>query len=196
MIQAELSNQGYVVCATGYLGGEATPEQRAADLTEALTEVGISGPYVLVAAGDGVHPARLFADGNSEVAGVVLVDPVPLGFQDLMDSLFAPDSRSPTWLDLDQAVSDSLDDFGDLPLVVIEGDPEAMFLSENFINGQGRERAETLDNAWAAGLAFYAGLSTDVTSVVADGTGLHMVVWDQPDLVLGQILDVLARAGS
>jgi hypothetical protein len=110
-----------------------------------------------------------------------------------MDSLFAPDSRTPTWLDLDQAVSDSLDDFGDHPLVVVEGDPEAVFLSQNFINGQGRERAETLNSAWAAGLAFYAGLSTESTSVVADGTGLHMVVWDQPDLVVERVLDVLAR---
>jgi hypothetical protein len=195
VIQAQLSNQGYVVCANGYLEGEATPEQRAADLTEALTEAGISGPYVLVATGDGVHSTRLFADGNSEVAGVVLVDPVPVGFQDLMDSLFAPDSRTPTWLDLDQAVSDSLDDFGDLPLVVIEGDPEAVFLSENFINGQGQERAETLNNAWEAGLAFYAGLSTESSSVVADGSGLHMVVWDQPDLVVERVLDVLGRTG-
>jgi hypothetical protein len=196
VIQAQLSNKGYVVCANGYLEGEATPQQRAADLTEALTEAGISGPYVLVATGDGVHSTRLVSDGNSEIAGVVLVDPVPVGFQDLMDSWFAPDSRTPTWLDLDQAVSDSIDDFGDLPLVVIEGDPEAVFLSKNFINGQGQERAETLNNAWAAGLAFYAGLSTDTTSVVADGTGLHMVVWDQPDLVVEQILDVLSRADS
>jgi sugar lactone lactonase YvrE len=193
VIQAQLSNQGYVVCANGYLEGEATPEQRVADLSEALKEAGISGPYVLVAAGDGVHSTRLFADGNSDIAGVVLVDPVPVGFQDLMDSLFAPDSRTPTWLDLDQAVSDSLDDFGDHPLVVVEGDPEAVFLSQNFINGQGRERAETLNSAWAAGLAFYAGLSTESTSVVADGTGLHMVVWDQPDLVVERVLDVLAR---
>jgi hypothetical protein len=195
VIQAELSNEGYVVCANGYLEGEASPERRAADLEGALTEAGMSGPYVLVAAGDGVHSTRLFANGRDDIAGVVLVDPVPVGFQDLMNSLFAPDSRTPTWLDLDQAVSDSLDDFGDVPLVVIEGDPDAVFLSQNFIRGQGLERAETLNNAWEAGLAFYSGLSTESTSVVADGTGLHMVVWDQPDLVVERVLDVLSRTG-
>ena len=55
VVQAQLSNQGYRVCANGYVEGESTPAQRAADLSEALTEAGISGPFVLVANGDGVH---------------------------------------------------------------------------------------------------------------------------------------------
>ena len=38
VIQARLSNEGYRVCANGYVEGEATPEQRAADLEEALTD--------------------------------------------------------------------------------------------------------------------------------------------------------------
>ncbi|HSL27334.1 MAG TPA: hypothetical protein VLA54_13740, partial [Acidimicrobiia bacterium] len=49
VVQAQLSNEGYRVCANGYLQGEASPAERAADLDEALTEAGIPGPYVLVA---------------------------------------------------------------------------------------------------------------------------------------------------
>jgi hypothetical protein len=81
-------------------------------------------------------------------------------------------------------------------LVVIGGDPEAVFLSQHFIDGEGRERAESLNGAWEDGLAFYAGLSTDSRSVVADGTGQHMVVWNQPDLVVEEVLDVLSRADT
>ncbi|MEX1126157.1 MAG: hypothetical protein WD895_05990 [Acidimicrobiia bacterium] len=194
VVQAQLSNGGYVVCANGYMEGEATPEQRATDLSEALNKAGIPGPFVLVAAGDGVHSTRLFADGRGDIAGVVLVDPVPVGFQDLFDSLYPADPRRPTWLGLDEGVSESLDDFADLPLVVIGQDPEAVFLSQRFIDGEGRERAEALNGAWEDGLAFYAGLSTDSRSVVADGTGQHMVVWDRPDLVVEQVLDVVSRA--
>jgi hypothetical protein len=196
VIQAMLSEEGYVVCANGYMEGEATPQQRSADLNEALTEAGIPGPYVLVAAGDGVHSTRIFADGRDDIAGVVLVDPVPIGFQDLFDELYPPDSGRPSWLDLNPAVSESLDDFGRVPLVVIGGDPEAVFLSQHFIDGEGRERAESLNGAWEDGLAFYAGLSTDSRSVVADGTGQHMVVWNQPDLVVEEVLDVLSRADT
>ena len=83
VIQARLSHEGYRVCANGYLQGEATPEQRAADLEEALMEAGISGPFVLAATGDGVHATRLFADGRDDLVGVVLVDPSPVGFQEV-----------------------------------------------------------------------------------------------------------------
>jgi hypothetical protein len=29
--------------------------------------------------------------------------------------------------------------------------------------------------------------------VVAEGTGMHMVTWDRPDLVVGAVLDVIDR---
>ncbi len=192
VIQAQLSNAGHVVCANGYVEGEAPPEQRAADLEEALDEAGIPGPYVLVAAGDGVHSTRIFANGRDDIAGVVLVDPVPIVFQEVFDKLMPPDGGQPPWIGMDPTLSESLDDFGDLPLVVIGADPEAVFLSEGFINSSGRETAEALNNAWDEGLTFYAGLSTDSRSVVAEGTGMHMVVWDQPDLIVEEVLEVLA----
>ena len=81
VIQAQLSIDGHMVCANGYVEGEATPAKRAADLDEALTSSGIQGPYVLVASGDGVHSTRLFASGRDDIAGVVLVDPMPVGLR-------------------------------------------------------------------------------------------------------------------
>ena len=190
VIQARLSNEGFRVCANGYVEGEATPQKRAADFEEALSDAGISGPFVLVATGDGVHATRLFADGRDDVAGVVLVDPSPIGFQQVMDELL-PDAGAPPWVDIDSGTSASLDDFGDAPLTVIGQDPEAVFLSDGAVDAYGDETAQALNNAWQDGLIFYAGLSTDSRSMVADDTGMHMVIWDLPDLVVGEILGVI-----
>jgi pimeloyl-ACP methyl ester carboxylesterase len=190
VIQARLSNEGYRVCANGYVEGEASPQQRAADLEEALTEDGITGPFVLVAIGDGVHATRLFADGRDDVAGVVLVDPTPIGLQEVYDDLL-PDAGAPAGDDIDVATSASLDDFGDAPLTVIGGDD--LFLAEAFVNTYGADTANALNDAWQQGLEFYAGLSTDSQSIVAEGTGMYMVIWDLPDLVVAEILGVISR---
>ena len=194
VIQARLSNEGYQVCANGYVEGEATPQQRAMDLEEALTEAGISGPFVLVATGDGVHATRLFADGRDDVAGVVLVDPSPTGFQQVIDESL-PNAGAPPWADLDANTSTSLDDFGDAPLTVIGQDPKAVFLSDGFVSTNGEETAQVLNDAWQDGLAFYSGLSTDSRSMMAEDTGMHMVIWDLPDLVVGEVLGVI-QAGA
>ena len=193
VIQAELSGEGYVVCSNGYVEGATTPQQQAADLEQALSQAGISGPYVLAAAVDGVHAARLFADGRDDVAGIVLVDPMPVGFQDFYDDLLPDLAGHPPWLDLDTEVSETLDGLGDVPLTVIEQDSNAVFLSPGFVEGFGREAAESVDAYWQDGLAFYDGLSSGSRSVVANGTGLDMVVWDQPDLVIEQVLELLRR---
>jgi pimeloyl-ACP methyl ester carboxylesterase len=190
VIQARISGEGFRVCANGYVEGEADPRQRAADFDEALSEAGISGPFVLVATGDGVHATRLFAEGRDDVAGVVLVDPSPIGFQQVMDELL-PDAGAPPWVDIDSGTSASLDDFGDAPLTVIGQDPEAVFLSDGAVDAYGDETAQALNNAWQDGLIFYAGLSTDSRSMVADDTGMHMVIWDLPDMVVGEILGVI-----
>jgi hypothetical protein len=195
VLQAKLSNEGYTVCVNGYVDGEASPEQRAVDLEEALVEAGITGPYVLVAAGDGAHATRLFADGRGDIAGVVLVDPMPIGFQSFYDALL-PGFGTPPWPDLDAEVSVSLTDFGDSPLVVIGQDPDAVFLSQRFIEDVGREKAEAANEYWQDGLAFYAGLSTDSRSFVANDTGFDGIIWFQPDLVVDQVLDVLGTTDT
>ncbi|HEU5111734.1 MAG TPA: hypothetical protein VFU96_00365, partial [Acidimicrobiia bacterium] len=150
-------------------------------------------PYLLVAAVDGVHSARIFASRSNDIEGIVLVDPMPIGFQGFYDDLLPDLAGHPPWLDLDTAVSASLGDFGSVPLTVIEQDPNAVFLSSGFVEGVGRESAESVDAYWQDGLAFYEGLSSSSRSVVANGTGLDMVVWDQPDLVIEQVLELLRR---
>ncbi len=107
--------------------------QQAADLEQALSQAGISGPYVLAAAVDGVHAARLFADGRDDIAGMVLVDPMPVGFQDFYDDLLPDLAGHPPWLDLDAEVSQSLDGFGNVPLIVVEQDPDSVFQSGQFV---------------------------------------------------------------
>ena len=156
-----------------------------------MDDAGIDGPFVLVAAGDGVHATRLFADGRDDVAGVVLVDPSPVGFQDLINELLPPDPRTPPWVDIDASTSAALDDFDDAPLTVIGQDPEYVFLSDGFVDTYGADTANALNDAWQEGLAFYAGLSIDSQSMVAEGTGMHMVIWDLPDVVIGEILGVI-----
>ena len=93
-------------------------------------------------------------------AGIVLVDPMPVGFQGFYDDLLPDLAGHPPWLDLDAEVSASLDGFGDVPLTVIEQDPECGFLSPGFVQGVGREAAQSVDSYWQDGLAFYERLSS------------------------------------
>jgi sugar lactone lactonase YvrE len=207
MVQAQLSGRGYVVCANGYVEGDSTPQQRAADLAEALTEYGIQGPYLLVAAGDGVHTIRIFSDGRDDVAGVVLVDPMPVGFQTLYDAAL-PGWGHPRWTDIDAALSGRLDGFGRVPLLVIGQDPERTFLHPGFRQGGccdasgasrtgvSEEVARRLNDAWQAGLAFYAGLSADSTTVTAAGSAFDLILWEQPELVTDWVLQVARDGGA
>ena len=189
VVQAKLSNHGYVVCVNGYVEGEVSPDERAAALEEALIEAGITGPLVLVANGDGVHATRLFADGRDDIAGVVLVDPMPVGFPAFLDQQTG-EAGHPPFADLTSGVSPRLD-FGNIPLAVIGQDPEKVFLSRQFIEGFGNATARAISAYWQEGLAFYRGLSTEVRSRVAAGTGLHMLIWDQPDLIIEEVLEVI-----
>ena len=75
------------------------------------------------------------------MGGIVLVDPMPVGFQGFYDDLLPDLAGHPPWLDLDAEVSASLDGFGDVPLTVIEQDLNAVFLSPGFVQGVGREAA-------------------------------------------------------
>ena len=54
--------------------------------------------------------------------------------------------------------------------------------------------ARSINDYWQDGLEFYAGLSTNTHSVVADGTGMDEALWDRPDLVMQEVLEVLSRA--
>ena len=189
VVQAQLANQGYVVCAHGYSSGEATPEQRAADLEMSLTENQIPGPYLLVSVTDGVHALRVFADGRDDIAGVVLVDPMPIGFGSFHDEL-VPDAAHPPWPDLDPSISASLGNLGDVPLVVIAQDPDAMFRHDAYAAAFGADTAEAESSYWQRGLDFYSGLSTDSETVIAASTAFERIIWDNPELVLDGVISV------
>lgn len=191
VIQAELAAEARV-CAHGYFDGERLPAEKARNLGAALQAHGVDGPYVLVAAGDGVHSMRLFAETRADVAGVVLVEPVPIGFQDFTDGVLGPEGHPP-WLDIDQDLADSLGDFGQVPLVVIGQDPEAVWLSTPFRDSMGEEIANQMNDFWQEGLAYYAGLSADSRTLVVPGTGLDRVIWDRRDIVVREVIDMLGR---
>lgn len=193
MVQAELSSVGIRSCAFGFLDDSKTPAERAAGLESALVDAGVEGPYLMVAAMDGVHSTRLFAEGRDDIAAVVLVDPMPVGFQTLYGEVLS-EWGHPPWADIDLDVSDALGDFGDTPLVVIGQDPDRTFLGSDFRREAGAATARRLHDAWQAGLDSYQGLSSNSTRVIAADSGLDMIVWDLPDLVAREALAVLERS--
>ncbi len=194
MVQAGI--EGRVVCASGHTGEVGTPQERADDLAKALESAGIPGPFELVAAGDGVHTVRLFADGRDDISGVVLVEPMPLGFEDFYDDLLGDRETQggpPHWLDIDSAVSDSLAEFGSLPLVILNHEPSAVFLTERFVDYAGEETAQAVSDYWEDGMDSYAGLSTDSRRVPVPDAGMEGVIWSRPDMIVDAIV---GTAGS
>lgn len=191
VVQAELSADA-LVCSHGAVDDRDSAE-KVANLRRVLTEFGVDGPYFLVAHGTGAVSTRLFAEGATDVEGVVLVDPVPIGFFELMQSMLA-DGAPPTF-ELDDP--GQLGDLGDIPLIVIGDDLSTSFLNEAFdentgaIPGSGAQLGE----AWQEGLAFYAGLSTNSRSITVSGS-YHMVIWDRPDVVVDAVLDLLRQVND
>jgi hypothetical protein len=194
VVQAMLAEDGLMTCSHGYVGRDTIPppEERAADLTTALETAGLDGPYLLVANGDGVHSTRLFADSGVDVAGMVLVDPMPIGFQDFLNGVVPDVSAHPPWPDLDEETSAALGDLGSAPLVVIGQDPET-YLSQGMRDYAGDAVAEEVNDYWQDGLAFYASLSTDSRSVIADGTAMERILWVRPELVVDEVQSMLDR---
>jgi pimeloyl-ACP methyl ester carboxylesterase len=195
-----LGETGLMTCSHGYVGRESipAPEERSADLTDALETAGLDGPYLLVANGDGVHSTRLFADSGVEVAGMALVDPMPIGFQAFLDGVVPDLSGHPPWLDLDEETSAALEDLGSAPLVVIGQDPQSTYLSPGMRDYAGDAVAEEINDVWQDGLAFYASMSTDTRTVVADDAAMERILWSRPELVVDEIRRILDRieAGS
>ena len=144
-----------------------------------------------MANGDGVHATRLFADGRSDVVGVVLVDPMPIGFQTLLDQETG-EAGHPDWPDLAPFESAALHDFGDVPLVVIGQDPHYIFLNPRFVEAFGSQAAQRLNDYWQEGLAFYRGLSTDSpVEEQATGTGMDRTIWIGQSLIVEEVMNVL-----
>ncbi|MDH5420285.1 MAG: hypothetical protein OEY55_00615 [Acidimicrobiia bacterium] len=192
VVQSLIAHRGYRACADGYLSDDLPePEQRAADLARDLDALSITGPYMLVGAGDGVHTVRLFVENRSDVVGVVLVDPMPIGFESFYDSQIG-DSRHPPWLDLRTELSDSLTGLSSIPLVVIGQGPTAVYGAEKFINYSGGTEVRDF---WQDGLSFYESLSSASRSVTSANNGLTGIVWNEPDLIVRQTLSLVAQLG-
>lgn len=193
VIQAQLNDQGLTVCANGFVGVDATPAERASSLQRALVNSGIRGPFVLVSNGDGVHATRLFAQNRDDIEGVVLVDPMPVGFgsafADLLPDEFG--SGHPPWLDLPQDIADALQGFYDVPLVVIGQTPEAVFFSPMFRESVGDDKAKKVSDLWQDGLDFYARLSTNSRTVSAEGGGMEVIYWEHPEIIVEQVLELV-----
>ena len=193
VVQSLIAHRGYRACADGYLADDSRePGQRAADLARDLDGLNITGPYVLVGAGDGVHTVRLFAENRSDVVGVVLVDPIPIGFESFYDNQIG-DSQHPPWLDLQTKLSDSLTGLSSVPLVVIGQSPTAVYGTEEFIDFSGGTEVRDF---WQDGLSFYEGLSSASRSVTSANNGLTGIVWHEPDLIVRQTLSLVAQLGS
>jgi pimeloyl-ACP methyl ester carboxylesterase len=186
VIQAELSSDA-LVCSHGAVD-DRDSAAKVDNLLRVLEEFNVEGPYLLVAHGTGVVSTRLLAEQAIDVAGVVLVEPVPTGFFELMQSVLP--QGAPVTFELDDP--GRLGNLGDIPLVVIGDDQSATFLNDSFDDSTGAETGTgaRLAEAWADGLAFYADLSTDSRSVTISGS-YHMVIWDRPDAVVDGVLDLL-----
>ncbi|MDH3192757.1 MAG: hypothetical protein OEM40_00420, partial [Acidimicrobiia bacterium] len=128
---------------------------------------------------------------RSDVVGVVLVDPMPIGFESFYDSQIG-DSRHPPWLDLRTELSDSLTGLSSIPLVVIGQGPTAVYGAEKFINDSGGTEVRDF---WQDGLSFYESLSSASRSVTSANNGLTGIVWNEPDLIVRQTLSLVAQLG-
>jgi hypothetical protein len=186
VIQAELSSDA-MVCSHGAVD-DRDSAAKVDNLLRVLEEFNVDGPYLLVAHGTGVVSTRLLAEEAIDLAGVILVDPVPPGFFELLQSVLPQDA--PLTFELDDP--GPLGDLGNNPLVVIGDDQSATFLSDSFDENTGSDpgAGAMLAQAWADGLAFYAGLSTNSRSITISGS-YHMVIWDRPDTITETILDLL-----
>ncbi|HUP15210.1 MAG TPA: hypothetical protein VM848_04080 [Acidimicrobiia bacterium] len=187
VIQAELSSDA-LVCSHGAVD-DRDSAAKVDNLLRVLEEFNVEGPYLLVAHGTGVASTRLLAEQAIDVTGVVLVEPVPTGFPELMQTLL-PEGMAPETFGLDDP--GPLGDLDNIPLVVIGDDQSATLLSDSFDENTGADpgTGALLAQAWADGLSFYAGLSTDSRSVTISGS-YHMVIWDRPQTVVEAVLDLL-----
>lgn len=194
VVQAELSARGVTSCAFGSLGAEPPPAEAAAALSDLLDAGNLRGPFVLVAALDGVHSTRLFAEGRGDVDGIVLVDPTPVGFQDFYNRML-PGWGHPPWSDLDEEVSAGLSSMGDTPIVVIQQDSERFFLNPVVVDEIGEEPATELLDFYESGIAFYLGLSSNSELVTASSSAFDGILWEEPVLVAEQVIATIDASG-
>ena len=172
-----------------------TFETHAADLHEALDEIGETGPYVVVGHSFGGAEAVTFASAYAdEVEGLMLVDASPTTWPDTVCSIPAYAGgcalmRDPAQhferIDVFQAFEQvaTITTLGDLPMTILtaaDRNPEGITPDE-------LARLETI---WSDGMERWAQLSTASEIVSVEDTG-HAIQDDQPTIVVDAVLALL-----
>jgi pimeloyl-ACP methyl ester carboxylesterase len=203
LIEPAISERARVCSYSKFGTGTSDPpssnqtfDSEAADLHALLDEAGEPGPYVALGHSFGGAVAVTFASKYAdEVSGLVLLDASPTSWPATVCSVAAYEggcavmhdpTLSPERLDVFRAFEEvaTITSLGDLPMTVITAahrtDP-ALAQSE----------LARLDAVWAEGVDRWAGLSSSSSVVSVEDTG-HNIELDQPQLVVGEVLDLLA----
>jgi pimeloyl-ACP methyl ester carboxylesterase len=191
-----------------------TTNDQVEDLHSLLSAAGISPPYVFVGHSSGGWNLMVYGGRYpDDVSGVVMVDVRPPAFSKRTFAALPPKSagepegleqaraeeewerdptRNPEGLDLvkSAAEAEASPGFGDRPLVVLTaGDRAAV------TEGLPAPLAAELDSIWMELQTGLVGLSTKGRQHVVDGA-THDMPFEQPDVIVEAIRDVLADAGS
>ena len=179
--------------------GLHTGLETVADLHRLLNVAGIDPPYVLVGHSLGDVYARLFAgEHRDKTRALVLVDSLPPDPETLLAhipmelrSLIRAELEGREGLDLEATARELRNEapLGDLPLVVLSAAHRGL---PSWLD---REQAVRLTRAWRRGHEELAALSSRGRLVVAENSG-HDIQYDEPDLVLAAIREVLAEASG
>jgi pimeloyl-ACP methyl ester carboxylesterase len=169
------------------------------DLRRLLDLTGIDGPYVLVGHSLGGVYARLFAsEHRDETAGLVFVDSLPPDPKRLLallprdlQLLIRAELEGREGLDLEATARQLRDEarLGDLPLIVLSAAHRGL---PSWFTA---EQAARLTEAWRRGHEELAALSSNGRLVIAEKSG-HDIQYDEPDLVLDAIHQIVAEAWS
>jgi pimeloyl-ACP methyl ester carboxylesterase len=168
---------------------------RAADHLQALAATDVPGPYLVVGHGDAAIVAQLLAHRFAgDVAGLVLVDPLPLDWFDRVRPLLDAESRAR----FDELVTDdpvtsvvaaSMDELAgvvglaDLPFTVVAPDP-----ADTGAESGNQAAAELLGQLQRE----LAQSSTNGELIIAGGGGPAMIR-EQPATIVEAIESALAR---
>lgn len=184
--------------------GPRTPTAIALEMRDLLTTLGVSGPTILVGHSmGGVHVLRYAGMFPDSVAGVLLLDTPPPGFEQARMNLLSDRERYQRQRELaegrtrapavvgrerDGAESDSWRFIGfpvTRPLIVVVGD------SQDFGEIGSQEAYRRL---WVRRSEEWLDLSVRSEFVVATGSG-HMIHRDRPRLVLDLIRQLVGSTG-
>lgn len=172
-----------------------TFETHAADLREALAEIGEPGPFVVVGHSFGGAEAVTFAAAHpDEVDGLLLIDASPTTWPDTVCSVPAYDAGCALMRDPSQHFEriDVFHAFEQVAAITTLGDLPMTVLTAAHRNPEGLTPDELtrLETIWRDGTQRWAQLSTSSDVVTVEDTG-HAIQDDQPAVVISELLELL-----